>query len=128
MYPIIRREKRSSLPTREIEPVSRSVSPALPYSTGLVQPAKIEPEYQAKTRTYSGLYFRQTPLVLLPGYSRVVRLIWKGDSKMTRTSWVEMCVSDFEQSIVWFEQVLGFRVVARDGNDYAELSRGETFI
>jgi catechol 2,3-dioxygenase-like lactoylglutathione lyase family enzyme len=47
---------------------------------------------------------------------------------MTRTSWVEICVSDFEQSLMWFEQVLGFRVVARDANDYAELSRGETFI
>jgi catechol 2,3-dioxygenase-like lactoylglutathione lyase family enzyme len=57
-----------------------------------------------------------------------VERIWKGDSKMTRTSWVELCVSDFEQSITWFERVLGFRVVARDANDYAELSRGETFI
>jgi catechol 2,3-dioxygenase-like lactoylglutathione lyase family enzyme len=47
---------------------------------------------------------------------------------MTRTSWVEICVSDFEQSITWFERVLGFRVVARDANGYAELSRGETFI
>ncbi len=47
---------------------------------------------------------------------------------MTRTSWVEICVSDFEQSIAWFENVLGFRVVAREANDYAELSRGETFI
>jgi catechol 2,3-dioxygenase-like lactoylglutathione lyase family enzyme len=47
---------------------------------------------------------------------------------MTRTSWVEICVSDLEQSITWFEQVLGFLVVARDTNDYAELSRGETFI
>ena len=45
---------------------------------------------------------------------------------MTRTSWVELCVSDFEQSITWFEHVLGFRVVARDANVYAELSRGET--
>ena len=45
---------------------------------------------------------------------------------MTRTSWVELCVSDFEQSITWFEQALGFRVVARDANEYAELSRGET--
>lgn len=45
---------------------------------------------------------------------------------MTRTSWVELCVSDFEQSISWFERVLGFRVVARDANEYAELSRGET--
>jgi|SRR5450755_867103 hypothetical protein len=33
---------------------------------------------------------------------------------MTKTSWVELCVSDFEQSIIWFEQVLGFRVVARE--------------
>jgi len=45
---------------------------------------------------------------------------------MTKTSWVELCVSDFEQSIAWFEQVLGFRVVAREANEYAELSRGET--
>src|SRR5450755_3473697 len=45
---------------------------------------------------------------------------------MTRTSWIELCVSDFEQSITWFEHVLGFRVVARDANEYAELSRGET--
>ena len=44
---------------------------------------------------------------------------------MTRTSWVELCVSDFEQSITWFEHVLGFRVVARDANEYAELSSGE---
>src|SRR3989440_277178 len=47
---------------------------------------------------------------------------------MTKTSWVELCVSDFEQSITWFEQVLGFRVVARDANEYAELSRGETVL
>ena len=45
---------------------------------------------------------------------------------MTKTSWVELCVSDFEQSITWFERVLGFRVIARDANEYAELSRGET--
>src|SRR5258708_3702458 len=45
---------------------------------------------------------------------------------MTRTSWVELCVSDFEQSITWFEHVLVFRVVAREANEYAELSRGET--
>src|SRR5258708_33411222 len=44
---------------------------------------------------------------------------------MSKTSWVEICVSDFEQSITWFEHVLGFRVVARDADDYAELSRGE---
>ena len=47
---------------------------------------------------------------------------------MTKTSWVELCVSDFEQSITWFEQALGFRVVARDANEYAELSRGETVL
>jgi catechol 2,3-dioxygenase-like lactoylglutathione lyase family enzyme len=45
---------------------------------------------------------------------------------MTRTGWVEMCVSDFEQSLAWFANVLGFQVVAREGNEYAELSRGET--
>src|SRR6266487_602472 len=55
-------------------------------------------------------------------------LVQKGNSEMTRTSWVEICVSDFEQSIAWFENVLGFHVVAREANDYAELSRGETFI
>jgi len=37
-------------------------------------------------------------------------------------------LSDFEQSIQWFENVLGFRVVARDENEYAELIRGETSI
>src|SRR5713101_965710 len=47
---------------------------------------------------------------------------------MIKTSWVEICVSDFEQSIQWFENVLGFRVVARDANEYAELTRGETSI
>jgi catechol 2,3-dioxygenase-like lactoylglutathione lyase family enzyme len=47
---------------------------------------------------------------------------------MMRTSWVEICVSDFEQSINWFENVLGFRVVARDENEYAELRQGETYI
>lgn len=26
---------------------------------------------------------------------------------MSKTSWVEICVSDFEQSINWFENVLG---------------------
>src|SRR5258707_8622854 len=45
---------------------------------------------------------------------------------MSKTSLVELCVSDFGQSIHWFENVLGFRVVARDADDYAELSRGET--
>jgi len=47
---------------------------------------------------------------------------------MSSTCWVELCVSDFAQSIVWFEQTLGFRVVARDADDYAELSRGKTTI
>jgi catechol 2,3-dioxygenase-like lactoylglutathione lyase family enzyme len=47
---------------------------------------------------------------------------------MTKTSWVEICVSDFEQSIQWFENVLGFHVVARDANEYVELNRGETSI
>src|SRR5260370_13131782 len=47
---------------------------------------------------------------------------------MAKTSWVELCVSDFEQSIIWFEQALGFRVVAREANEYAELSCGETTI
>jgi catechol 2,3-dioxygenase-like lactoylglutathione lyase family enzyme len=47
---------------------------------------------------------------------------------MTRANWVELCVSNFEQSIVWFENVLGFRVTARDANEYVELSRDETFI
>ena len=47
---------------------------------------------------------------------------------MSKTSWVELCVSDFEQSIAWFENVLGFRVVALEADEYAELSRGETSI
>lgn len=47
---------------------------------------------------------------------------------MTKTSYVEICVSDFEQSIAWFENVLGFRIVARYANEYAELSHGETSI
>ena len=47
---------------------------------------------------------------------------------MDKTSWVELCVSNFEQSIQWFENVLGFRVVARDEDEYVELSRGETSI
>jgi catechol 2,3-dioxygenase-like lactoylglutathione lyase family enzyme len=47
---------------------------------------------------------------------------------MAKTSWVEICISDFEQSIQWFENVLGFRVVARDANEYAELNCGETSI
>src|SRR5205807_554557 len=42
-------------------------------------------------------------------------------NSMTTTSWTEICVSDFEQSITWFENVLGFRVEARDANEYAEM-------
>ena len=47
---------------------------------------------------------------------------------MSKNSYVEICVSDFEQSIQWFENVLGFRVVAREEDEYAELRRGETSI
>src|SRR6266496_4907719 len=47
---------------------------------------------------------------------------------MTRTSWVELCVSDLEQSLRWFEQVLGFRAIALETNEFAELSSGETSI
>ncbi len=47
---------------------------------------------------------------------------------MNRTSWVEICVSNFEESIAWFESVLGFRVRAREANEYAELARGENTI
>lgn len=47
---------------------------------------------------------------------------------MINTSWTEICVSNFEQSILWFENVLGFRVEAREGNEYAEMSHGETSI
>ena len=50
----------------------------------------------------------------------------KGSEDMTSTSWVEICVSDFEQSITWFENVLGFRVMRREGNVFAEVSRDET--
>jgi len=47
---------------------------------------------------------------------------------IAKTSRVEICVSNFEQSIKWFEDVLGFHVVTRSTNEYAELSCGETFI
>src|SRR5437667_12619782 len=47
---------------------------------------------------------------------------------MTKTSWVEICVRAFEESVQWFENVVGFRVVARGANEYAELNRGETSI
>src|ERR1700746_3402996 len=45
---------------------------------------------------------------------------------MIGTSWIEICVSNFEQSIAWFENVLGFRATRREGNTFAELSLGET--
>jgi len=47
---------------------------------------------------------------------------------MAKTSRVEMCVSNFEQSIKWFENVLGFRVVTSNTHEYAELSCGDIFI
>lgn len=47
---------------------------------------------------------------------------------MTKTSWVEISVSNFEESLAWFENVLGFRVTARTANDHAELSCGEVFL
>ncbi|MBA2288681.1 MAG: VOC family protein [Ktedonobacteraceae bacterium] len=47
---------------------------------------------------------------------------------MTSASWVELCVSDLEQSIRWFEHVLGFRVIALETNEFVELSSGETSI
>ncbi len=47
---------------------------------------------------------------------------------MTNTSYVELCVSDLEQSITWFEAVLGFEAVVLEENEYAELRRGETSI
>src|SRR2546421_375807 len=47
---------------------------------------------------------------------------------MIGTSWVEICVSDFEQSIAWFEKALGFRVTRREGNEFAELALGETVL
>jgi catechol 2,3-dioxygenase-like lactoylglutathione lyase family enzyme len=47
---------------------------------------------------------------------------------MNTTSAVAICVSDFKQSIMWFENVLGFRVVAREADEYAELAHGETSI
>lgn len=47
---------------------------------------------------------------------------------MTRTSWVELCVSDFKQSLTWFENVLGFRVIALETNEFAQLSCGESSI
>ncbi|HLI07621.1 MAG TPA: VOC family protein [Ktedonobacteraceae bacterium] len=47
---------------------------------------------------------------------------------MAKVSYVELCVSDFERSIKWFEDVLGFHVNVRAGDEYAELARGETTI
>jgi catechol 2,3-dioxygenase-like lactoylglutathione lyase family enzyme len=47
---------------------------------------------------------------------------------MSKDSYVEICVSNFEQSIQWFENVLGFRAAVLEENEYAELRRGETSI
>jgi len=47
---------------------------------------------------------------------------------MTSASWVELCVSDLDQSIRWFEHVLDFRVIALESNEFVELSSGETSI
>jgi catechol 2,3-dioxygenase-like lactoylglutathione lyase family enzyme/uncharacterized protein YacL (UPF0231 family) len=47
---------------------------------------------------------------------------------MIGASWVEICVGDFEQSITWFKNVLGFSVVRREANEFAELALGETSI
>ena len=47
---------------------------------------------------------------------------------MTATTWVELSVTNFDQSISWFETVLGFRAIRREGNEFAELSRAQTSI
>src|SRR5690349_18683398 len=47
---------------------------------------------------------------------------------MSKNSYVEICVSDFKQSVQWFEYVLGFRAAVLEENEYAELRRGETSI
>ncbi len=47
---------------------------------------------------------------------------------MSKNSYVEICVSDFKQSVQWFENVLGFRAAVLEENEYAELRRGETSI
>lgn len=44
-----------------------------------------------------------------------------------KTSWVEICVSDLEESIQWFSGVLGFRATSHDEH-FAGLRRGETSI
>ena len=43
---------------------------------------------------------------------------------MTKTSWVELCVSDFEQSIAWFERVLGSSHTIKLGERMVDLSQG----
>src|SRR5438067_2726909 len=47
---------------------------------------------------------------------------------MSKNSYVEICVSDFKQSVQWFEDVLGFRAVVLEEDEYAEFRRGETSI
>lgn len=44
-----------------------------------------------------------------------------------RTSWVEICVSHLDESVAWFENVLGFKAIEHDEH-YAGLRRGETTI
>lgn len=44
-----------------------------------------------------------------------------------RTSWVEICVSDLEESVAWFADALDFHAVDRDEH-YAGLRRDDTTI
>ncbi len=44
-----------------------------------------------------------------------------------KTSWVEICVSNLDESIRWFSMVLGFHVIRQDEH-FAGLRRGETSI
>ena len=44
-----------------------------------------------------------------------------------KTSWVELCVSNLEESIAWFSNILGFQIDGRDDH-FAGLRRGETTI
>lgn len=47
---------------------------------------------------------------------------------MVKTGWIELRVSNFEESLVWFEHVLGFDVTARSSDAYAELSRSKVVL
>jgi lactoylglutathione lyase len=46
---------------------------------------------------------------------------------IVKTSWVEICVSNLDESIIWFSSVLGFQVTDQNEH-YAGLRRGETSI